>query len=507
MSQTPDSPRRPLYFAIFALLLLSVILRAALTLNRELDMDEFQHLHTAWMLSRHYLIYKDFWEPHTPLLYYLLLPLFHFFREGPGLVLAARAAVSLSAFGILLLTYALARLGHGRLTSLLAVLVLSYMVIFVQKSVEVRPDQPLVMAWLASLWVSAAELSGGRRARRFFWAGLILGVGFLFSPKALLPLAAMSLTFLVLVCLPSPRRSLLSFVKIQCAYGLGFLIPVAACLAFFYREGTLKEMFNYTLLENFTFPHTYHPTYLLYLRNACFFVLAFAGIAVCARDFREGSRASRANHLALLIPSLFLLAVVLFVVAYPFPQITLLFAPVFAVYGAAAVRESLERVLGPRRSPGGAWPERPAPGAKDALLFAAALAAGLLIPCAMVLLKERPFTKTNAAQFRRMEYVLNLTRPTDAVFDGESAYVFRPQAYFYGSLVQGVVWRMRHGQIADDIPRSLIAAGCKVVIYDERVSSLPQSDQLFIKANYEPSPEPGVYLLKGATMAPPNAPR
>src|SRR5918911_3424541 len=92
-----DTPRHPLYLVLFCLFLLSIILRAALTLNRELDMDEFEHLHSAWMVSRHYLIYRDFWQPHTPLLYYLLSPLFHSVREGPGLVLAARVIMSCTA--------------------------------------------------------------------------------------------------------------------------------------------------------------------------------------------------------------------------------------------------------------------------------------------------------------------------------------------------------------------------------------------------------------------------
>jgi hypothetical protein len=499
----PDSSHRLLYFAVSALLLFSVVLRVALTLNRELDMDEFQHLHTAWMLSRHYLIYKDFWEPHTPLLYYLLLPLFPLFKEGPGLVLAARAALSFSAFGILLMTYALARLVHDRLTSLLAVLALSFMVIFVQKSIEVRPDQPLVIAWLASLWVCAKALSGGRKPSRFFFAGLLLGVGFLFSPKALIPLGAISLTFLALVCFPNPLRSFVSFLKIQCAYTSGFVIPVAACFAFFYRAGTLREMFEYTLLENFTFPHTFHPTYLLYLRNVCFFILAFAGLFIRARKLKSDSPSARTRHLALSLPALFLLVVVLFFVAYPFPQITLLFAPVFAIYGAEAVRESFDSVLTFRLNPEAAQRQvrrhgRLMPRVMSALFLASALAAGLVVPCVMLLLKDRPFTATNAAQFHTMQYVLSLTRPTDAVFDGEELYVFRPQAYFYGSLVQGVVWRIRHGEIKDDIPRRLIDAGCKVVIYDERVAGLPQSVQLFIKANYAPSAEPGVFLSDGA---------
>jgi hypothetical protein len=495
---THDSPRRLLYLIVFGLLLFSVVLRVALTFNRELDMDEFQHLHTTWMLSRHFLIYKDFWEPHTPLLYYLLLPLFHLFKEGPGLVLAARVMLSLSAFGILLVTYALARLAHDRLTSLLAVVVLSFMVIFVQKSIEVRPDQPLVIVWLASLWVSAKALSGERKPSRFFCAGLLLGVGFLFSPKALMPLGAMGLTLLVLDLLPNPRSSFVSFVKIECAYVIGFLVPVAACFAYFYRLGTLREMFEYTLLENFTFPHNVHPTYLLYLRNVCFFLLAFAGVFIRARRLRGAARDERTIHLALLLPTLFLLVVVLFFVAYPFPQIILLFAPVLAIYGADAFRDSLDRFLTQRRSLETKQSEWLRIGFTNSLYLAGTVTAALVIPSVMLLLKDRPFTKTNAAQFHRMEFVLNLTRPDDAVFDGEELYVFRPQAYFYGSLVEGVVWRILHGQVGDDITQSLTNVRCKVVIYDERIASLPTPVQLFIKANYKPSAEPGVFLLKGA---------
>src|ERR1043166_164395 len=502
--QTTDTHPRFVHLIVLCLLLFSVVLRAALTFNRELDMDEFQHLHSAWMVGHDYLIYRDFWEPHTPLLYYLLLPLFHFFREGAGLVLAARVLMSLTAFGILLLTYALARLGHDRLTSLLAVLVLSFMVIFVQKSIEIRPDQPLVIMWLASLWVAARALAEGRGLKWFFSAGLLLGVGFLFSPKALIPLGAMGLTLLALVLGGQRRplqgflslRSFLAFLKVGCAYAFGFLLPVVACFALFYRAGDLKEMFEDTLFENFPFPHTYHPTYLLYLRNVCFFLLAFAGIFLRARDFKGLSRAARTTHLALLLPALLLLFVILFLVAYPFPQIVLLCAPLFAVYAAEAVRRSLDYALKTRRSPDGTRPERLTPGFKGALSLAAALAAALVIPCVMLLLKERPFTKTNAWQFQRMEYVLSRTRPTDAVFDGEEAYVFRPQAFFYGALVQGIEWRIGQGQIKDDIPQSLSDTGCKVVIYDERVAALPESDQLFIKTHYAPSTEPDVYLAR-----------
>ena len=155
-SPTSKIRKRFFYLVVFLLLACSLVLRLALALNREIDIDEFQHLHAAWMVSQHYLIYKDFWENHTPLFYYLLLPLFRLCREGPGLVIVARIIMSIASLGILWMTYLLARIRYKQETALLAVLILSWMVIFAQKSIEVRPDQLLITLWLASLWISIA---------------------------------------------------------------------------------------------------------------------------------------------------------------------------------------------------------------------------------------------------------------------------------------------------------------------------------------------------------------
>ncbi|MDQ2856254.1 MAG: hypothetical protein M3R68_07995, partial [Acidobacteriota bacterium] len=136
-----SSRRRFLFLVLLGLFLFALALRIPLTLNREIDIDEFQHLHAAWLLSQHYVLYRDVWENHTPLFYYLLLPLFRFCREGSGLILFARVFSSFAGLGILLLTYLLARIDRDKLTSFLAVIILSYMVIFAEKSIEVRPDQ------------------------------------------------------------------------------------------------------------------------------------------------------------------------------------------------------------------------------------------------------------------------------------------------------------------------------------------------------------------------------
>ncbi|HEV7858639.1 MAG TPA: glycosyltransferase family 39 protein [Pyrinomonadaceae bacterium] len=494
---TINSSRRDLYLylGLLGLFLFSIILRGALTLNREIDIDEFQHLHAAWMVSQHYVIYKDFWENHTPLFYYLLLPLFRLCREGPFLVLIARVIMSCTACGILYLTYALARIHHDRLTSSLAVLVLSYMFIFMGKSIEVRPDQLVLMLWLGALLIYIRSLSKGQ-SLALFYAGFLLGVAYLFSPKALLPCAAMSLTFPVLSYLQGSGRAVLRFLKMQGSFTVGFLIPVSVCLAFFYHAGTLKEMLSCTVLDNFTYPNNYRPTYLLNLRNICFFLLAFAGLIIHLRELRKSSMRVHASQLALLIPCMFLLVVFLFLMTAPYAQSALLFAPMLAIYGAVALRKSLDGILMPQTGVDETKSKRFGLRAKRLLFFTGTVAAGFIIPGTMIILKAHPFSGTNTEQFKRMEYVLKVTQPTDAVFDGESAYVFRPQAYYYSALFHAIVWRIEGGGIKQDIPQSLISTNCRVMIYDERVATLPQSVQLFLRANYEPSEVPEVYLAK-----------
>lgn len=487
-----DPPNRSLerlvYLGLFGLFLISIIFRVALTLNREVDIDEFQHLHAAWMVSRHYMLYRDFWENHTPLFYYLLIPLFHFVREGTWLVIVARIIMSCTAFVILFLVYLLARIDHDRKTSCLAVLILSYMVIFVEKSIEVRPDQILISLWLTSLWMAIRSITRGQKLA-LLSAGGLLGVAFLFSPKALLTFTAMCITFAVLSFVKRKEYGFTGFVKLEGLYTLGFMAPIAVCFALFYHVGLLKAMLTFTVLENLRYPDPFRPTYLLHLRNICFFALAGAGLLMQVRNLRRGLIRVSESRLVILISSLTLLVIFVFVEAAPYAQSVLLFAPLLAIYGAEALNSSIEGVIqiSYRRE---RW--------HRLLPFAFAMAAGLVIPGTMLLLKARPFSRTNAEQFERLEYVLKITRSSDVVFDGKSAYIFRPQAYFYTPFYHAVLSRIENGEIQQSIPQSLTSTHCAVVIYDERVSMLPASTQSFLRANYLPSAQPLVYLSKKA---------
>src|SRR5687768_10218506 len=104
---------------VLILLCGSSVARVVLTLYRQLNADEFQHLHASWMVHLGYLPYRDFWENHAPLLYFLTAPLLAFLGEGVLCILIVRFIHSLVGLIILFAVYRLARLDYDRRTALL----------------------------------------------------------------------------------------------------------------------------------------------------------------------------------------------------------------------------------------------------------------------------------------------------------------------------------------------------------------------------------------------------
>lgn len=114
-----------------------------------------------------------------------------------------------------------------------------------------------------------------------------------------------------------------------------------------------------------------------------------------------------------------------------------------------------------------------------------------------------PFQRRNTELIRKIQYVLSLTDPQDMVFDGHSAYIFRPQASYYGNLVDATLVRIRRGELTLDIPQRCEERGCKVVMIDYRVDKLPPMVLEWIGANYITSPEfPDVLLRRKRESSP-----
>ena len=456
---------RNLYYWILSVLLsISLFVRFFLTFFRRLNADEFQHLHASWMVHLGYLPYRDFWENHAPLLYFLFAPVLAFFGEGIPAVLAARTILSLMGLAIVVLVYRIARLDHDRNTALLAILVLSFSEIFLQKTIEFRTDQFAVFFWLISLYFCFRSFPVKKNSLLLI-AGFFLGIGMLFSPKALLCFTASAILIAI-----QDLSQFAGIVKRLIYFFLGFLLPIIPLALYFYAQGALSLLVESTVLQNLSYPDTRGPSFLLLPQNVGFLLLAFAGIYLSIRN---------RTPLLLILPAFILLCILIFWMPSTFSQSALTFVPIFAVYAGVALKESI------------AW--RSHSNFKNSLFLMFTLTTAFLVPVIALYLRDG-FAITNKDQSDRLQYILKNTKQEEAIFDGNAAYVFRPQAYYYGSLVEGIRHQIDRGEIQESIVDSLKKHSCRIVIYDDRVSGLPEPIQNFIRSNYLPTGQYDIFV-------------
>ena len=136
---------RPYRVVIFLLILTALILRIPILKVRGFDPDEFQHLHGARQIYHGDIPYRDYFEHHTPFLHFVLTGLYPIFGEEIRILFAARALMLVFTVVIVYLTYVLGKTLYGADTGLFAALFLSYVIMFLEKTLEVRPDLPAVI--------------------------------------------------------------------------------------------------------------------------------------------------------------------------------------------------------------------------------------------------------------------------------------------------------------------------------------------------------------------------
>src|SRR6185295_1569966 len=108
-----------------------LLTRVWVLVHRAIDLDEFEHAHATWSVSRGLVPYRDFFEHHTPALYLLFAPLFARFATDSDahaavtLLLASRAAMWAMTVACVALVYRLGVWWRNRLTGALAALLLA----------------------------------------------------------------------------------------------------------------------------------------------------------------------------------------------------------------------------------------------------------------------------------------------------------------------------------------------------------------------------------------------
>jgi hypothetical protein len=462
---------------VAAALGLVVVLRLGALVNLAVDPDESQHLHAAWLVARAQVPYRDFWEHHPPLFYWLAAPLANGVPEGPGVYLVARAVMGLGAAAGLWLTFGLARrLAPGAAWP--AVLSLALLPQFLETTTEVRPDVLALPVWLAALHALVRWRTRGD-PRWLGLAGLAQGTGLLLTLKAGFGLAGLA----VAVALAPGRSPEGTAAPGRRLAGLGWLLagvlaPLAAALALLGVQGghpALQAVAG-DMASNFRFLD-FGRHWPVGEEGLGFVALALAGMARAV--WREGWRglASHPVH-GTLMPALGVLALVLLSPWTPavYRQAWLPVYPVLAVYAGWSLG-----LL----------------GAGGRLTVGLAVAAGLVLPAAVSV--RAALAERNADTFRVMRLQLLLSCAGEPVLDGTALYVSRPAAYRYGALIKGVRDWIAQGAIAEEeVAADLHRSAARIGYADRRLRALVGPVGDLLSARYVAT-EDGL-LRAGATL-------
>jgi len=530
------SPPRQLAIILYSLLLAIVTTtwgsRLWLLTIREFDQDEFVHFHDAWCISKGLRPYCDFWEHHVPLLHLLFAPCVRFFNvteslsEAIELFFLGRGIMWVFLAGILVATAWLGSLWRNRLVGAVGTVFLVNTEIFLDETLEFRPDVPSTFFWLSCLVavVRGLQLEDERNPRSrvyFLVSGLLLGAGVMTTQKLLVGLPGFAVAAL-LYFLRAPDRASLRTKLMNTGFLLaGVLLPVLSMMMYFYFQNCLWNFIHSNFLFALKFkakrlPH--RDLVALLIQNP--YLMLFGGIGLFGFLLALVRRLPLQTEDCLLFPCGIGFIAGMWLIPAPFAHYYLTFLPLLSLFAADSLIRIFEKLSSMRATAAlKKWTLSVAQVSVPALVLVgvvcrphvAAFWFGALMIAVLVLYFRAPAlalavfllvitvppqfrTKAslklrNSQQFEQIRYVLEHTKPNETVMDGFSGVgVFRPHAYFYYMLDWSVAlmlpdaeWNalLRQLQTREISP--------KLVILDRELQQIPRPIVDFFRENYEPA--------------------
>jgi hypothetical protein len=386
---------------LFGILVALALLLLFLSVNRVFWDDEIEHVHASWYVQNGQVPYRDFFEHHHPLLWFLLAPLISLLGEGLSVLAAARLLMLLLAAGIGWLTWRISRLAGGSgETGFLALAILFANFMFLPCVMEVRPDVPMVFLALAAverLLVFMKE----ERPRPLLAASFLAALSFLFLQKVvfLFPVAAM------LLCFWRWRGKISSalFWKTIAV----FLLPLLAFGTWLFFSGAFQDYF----LLNWLLNVKRQGAFILWLdigRMALVNIVFWLSLLPALVHALRPGKCSAAMKVVAWFSLIALAA--LFLLPNPADRHFLLVLPLWSVIVGAWAGSRSHFSL---RS-------------KSHKIYLAGL---LAVPLPFLALHGFPL---NGAQLEKIAYVLRATDPDDKVLDGRNDFnLFRPDVHYF----------------------------------------------------------------------------
>ncbi len=331
-----DRPRQGQWLLLIFVGVL-VVHRVPLLLTRGVDADEMQHLHGAYSISRGLTPHVDYFEHHSSWFAWLLSWPLEVMGANWSAIMFSRGLMAFTAAVGLCFTYALARRLSSGLVPAIAVALHATTLLFVEKSLEVRPDVPAAALWTLAVICTIDGLRGGPR-RCFAAAGAALGFGLLFTFKLAFGAIGLGLTVLFLQLRAGGWRRVREGVPDLLTLVGWSALPVVLMFLSLAHQDQLAGFVEEVILGPLAWQQEVSPwTYVRVLIQGNPLLLAFGGLGLVqllAVAWGRGDRCAAAAALVLASASIL---VGWFTIPVPWPQFLMPLWPLLACAAAASL--------------------------------------------------------------------------------------------------------------------------------------------------------------------------
>lgn len=532
---------KPYRIVIIAFILFAFFLRIPLLQIRYFDPDEFQHLHGARQIYHGEIPYRDYFDHHTPFIHFILTILYYIVGEDVQILFIARGLMLIFTGVILYLTFILGKKLYDTDTGLFAVLFISYTLMFLEKTLEIRPDLGSAIFWLASMILMIKSIQERSHWRWHLLSGVAMGTAIMFTQKSIFGLPGI---FIAVLYPFIDRRINISWkenLKLSLIFFAGLAIPIAlTCLYFLINQG-LWQFIYCNFILNSQWKVRFSPKgyiHQLLRQNPFLAVLGLSGLLVNIVWMYKREFITKGIY----IPIFCTISVIigLYIMPVPYRQYYQLFLPLLAIYSAFMLKQcfefSVSKLISDIKSRRifaiafGTFISlaiiislvfvmrfaKPSMPNLSSILKFSHLKANMIyiilwIPfvisaIVLIILKKRKyafmliaigmtahpidqmitqFSQRNDGQIANILYIMENTTPDDAVLDGWQGFGFlRPHAYYYFFLHGEMRAMLSEKEKTDDLIKSAEERNTKIVIYDGDMRALPQKTQDYIKENY-----------------------
>ncbi len=459
------------------------VARIPLIARRVFDPDEFEHSHAAWSVFRGLLPYKDFFEHHTPWYYFALSPFFRWFavdqsfESARHFLLFARACSLVLAALSVVLVIRVGRLAADRLDKgslgLLTGLFLAVQPVFIQKTMEIRPDVPALLFFLGALWfllrgLVEEEDSATARLRWFLGGGFCLGAAIMCTQKMLFALPG-ALLGLGLWALADRRRALVARMHAMLIVCVGVAVPALFTWIEFAVHGGGRQFIYDNFLLNAKWQLGSVRGVMVTLKTSWpVLALALLGASVSMSRFFRARHRHYGDVLLLCILGGLIAGIAVVRVAYEqYCLMPLAIACLFGAKGLAFIGEL-------RRERARAW------------FFVCATLPLLVLPVRDL---RRSFTLRDDRQMARLRYVFAHTGPTDTVLDGwMGTQLFRPHPLYYAFMHRELLVMLSESDKESYLgPLESGRVRPSLITLDDELMALGPRFLRFVRRNYQTS--------------------